>query len=398
MRGKSRKSERGMTIAMLAVFIVGLFAMAALAIDLGVLYTARTSAQHAADAAALAGAFTFLNPVSLQPVAAVDAAIVTAGSNTILGQAVVIAATDVLVDVANRRVTVRVARTGGGGVATSFARAIGVRNVDVSVVATAEAGQGAGSSRCLKPIYIPNTVISNLGTETLACDLGQTLFDPSCTSIPCPMTAYATTQLGQQFVMRPTTPSNALTPGHFYTLDFGSGAATYRCALGNCLNYCNIDLDLQCGNSYPLETGNMVGPTRRGVAELIGNPSVTWGTIGVYYDGGDSSAPMDTSRSLVTAPVWNNCQQTIVPGTAGQTAMIIGFAQVFVDGVQGQNVNAHLVNVIECAGAGAGGGGSGGAPGGGSGSGGVPLSGPGGVPVRLVQTPAMLPISPPPVP
>ena len=38
-----------MTLPLVALFIVVLFAFAALAIDLGILYTARTSAQHAAD-------------------------------------------------------------------------------------------------------------------------------------------------------------------------------------------------------------------------------------------------------------------------------------------------------------------------------------------------------------
>jgi len=48
-----RHDERGMTIVMVALSILLLMAMAALAIDVGILYTARTSAQHAADAAAL---------------------------------------------------------------------------------------------------------------------------------------------------------------------------------------------------------------------------------------------------------------------------------------------------------------------------------------------------------
>ena len=63
-RGKDRRPEKGMTLPLVAVFIVVLFAFAALAIDLGILYTARTSAQHAADAGALAGAAVFSNSPS----------------------------------------------------------------------------------------------------------------------------------------------------------------------------------------------------------------------------------------------------------------------------------------------------------------------------------------------
>ena len=48
---KAGEHERGITLPIVAVFIVVLFGMAALAVDLGIVYTARTSAQHAADAA-----------------------------------------------------------------------------------------------------------------------------------------------------------------------------------------------------------------------------------------------------------------------------------------------------------------------------------------------------------
>src|SRR5690242_21888199 len=75
-----------MTLPLVAVFIVVLFAFAALAIDLGVLYTARTSAQHGADAGALAGAYTFQDASKTQPSSAQNAAVAVAVQNKILGQ------------------------------------------------------------------------------------------------------------------------------------------------------------------------------------------------------------------------------------------------------------------------------------------------------------------------
>ena len=53
---QARKQERGVTILLVAVCLAALLAMAALAIDVVTLYVARTEAQRAADAAALAGA------------------------------------------------------------------------------------------------------------------------------------------------------------------------------------------------------------------------------------------------------------------------------------------------------------------------------------------------------
>jgi uncharacterized membrane protein len=71
---------------MTALFIVVLFAFAALAVDAGVLYTARTSAQHAADAAALAGASTFGFPSGgTQPTDAYNYAVSVVQKNKVLG-------------------------------------------------------------------------------------------------------------------------------------------------------------------------------------------------------------------------------------------------------------------------------------------------------------------------
>src|SRR5713101_10141123 len=53
--------EKGQTIVLVALSIVTLLAMAALAIDVVTLYVARSEAQRAADAAALAGAKAFVD-------------------------------------------------------------------------------------------------------------------------------------------------------------------------------------------------------------------------------------------------------------------------------------------------------------------------------------------------
>src|SRR5262249_19182829 len=56
-----RRGEHGQTILLVAVSMVALLAMAALAIDVVSLYSARSEAQRAAEAAALAGAQVFAN-------------------------------------------------------------------------------------------------------------------------------------------------------------------------------------------------------------------------------------------------------------------------------------------------------------------------------------------------
>lgn len=60
-RNLDRKRERGVTLIIVALGMLALIAMAALAIDVATLYVARADAQHAADAAALAGAKMFVS-------------------------------------------------------------------------------------------------------------------------------------------------------------------------------------------------------------------------------------------------------------------------------------------------------------------------------------------------
>src|SRR5229473_6590037 len=56
-RSAARRSwERGVTMALVALAMVGIIAMAALSIDVGTLYQASAEAQRSADASALAGA------------------------------------------------------------------------------------------------------------------------------------------------------------------------------------------------------------------------------------------------------------------------------------------------------------------------------------------------------
>jgi Flp pilus assembly protein TadG len=386
MNNNRRHSERGMTLVVVALSLVALMGIAALCIDLGILYTARTSAQHAADAAALAGAFTFLNPAATRPTAAQNAAIAAGGKNNILGQPVAISANNVTVDTVNRTVTVTVPRTGANGVRTFFARALGINSVGVSVSAKAHASSIAGSSRCVKPVYMPNTILSTQ-SPAQACTLGQVLFDSSGN-----LTSWAQSRMDQCTLIRPTSPaditSGGFSAGQFFSLDFGSGANTYRCTWSSCLNNVSCGANqsvIACGNSYPLKTGDMVGPTKQGVGDLT-TPTDTWVGPGQYQTPGGTT--MDISKQVVVIPVWNNCTQSINSGTNGQTAKVIGFLEMFVAGMTNQNgcggggggSNGSWVKVysINATGCGSGGTGVGGANG-------TPPTGPLAIPVQLVK-------------
>jgi hypothetical protein len=246
---------------------------------------------------------------------------------------------------------------------------------------------------CIKPVFLPDTILSNLDPLVACNPLNkQIIFDPANNN---QITSWAQGKLGQCVNMRPTQANdkNKLpAPGQFYSLDFGSGGSTYRCAWGNCLNTpsCNADISVvQCNNNYPLETGDMVGPLKQGVGDLIGSPSDTWISLDQYQTPLGTSS---SSRSLIIAPIWDNCSQQISSGTNGQQVKVLGFLELFVDqlsnnsvsgclggtsgkgGGSGAWVEAHVVNETSC----------------GTSTGtiaGNTATGTFGVPIRLVKTP-----------
>lgn len=173
-----RNPEKGQTIALVAVSMVGFVAMGALAIDLTSLYSARGEIQRAADAAALAGAKAFVDSgvttdpgnSSLRTIALNMAQAYTAGAasqNLVASGAAQVAAGSPAVDFSlagNPRITVTLQRT---GLPLFFARIWGSRFASVSATAVAEAynpaySQNNGNSflpsapKCVKPILIPN--------------------------------------------------------------------------------------------------------------------------------------------------------------------------------------------------------------------------------------------------
>lgn len=388
-RASQRAGQEGYVVVVVALVLVALIGFAALAVDAGVFYSTRTTAQRIADASAVAGAFTFvINPLDAQPAGADAAARALALEQDIRGTAIQDSEIGVSVDTVDRRVTVTIDRTE----TSIFGSVLGIMDADIGVTATAEASQSAGGSSCVKPWIIPNTVLLPPGSSV--CDVcpASPTYDPALEAQLLVddgmVTAFAQSRIGTQMVVRPTRPANALVPGQFYSIQVsdGTGGDVYRESIATC-----APNGVYCGECYDVEPGNMVGPTHQGVDDLIGDPPDTFNATNFCYDPGCR----DTSRALVVAPIWDICNSPDpggCPGTAfcpgavlsesgaNVTLRVAGFALVFVEGFQGNDVIARLINVTAC---GAGGGGGGGP----TGDDGNPQIGPFAVPVRLVQTP-----------
>jgi len=383
----------------MASMIVVFLGFAALSIDVGVLYSARASAQRAADAAALAGAFVFVTRGDLdetttpkQSDVIKENAVKTAAQNKMLGAAVSIGTGDVTVDTPNHRVTVVVNQSQP----TIFARILGENSANIRATAIAEAVITANATGCLKPIFIPNTALFAGGNGTTQCDAclatpKQVLIENVSGTLQ--VTDWAKTQIragNNQFLLKPQDPHNALRPGDFMLIDIpGQNPGDLNNTIQTCLNQASY-----CGETYSILTGNHAGPVNNAFQALIGCP-----TPDVYVGPGRYQRPDgtvgSTSRALVTCPVWDVCNATIagqpfcpaasVPGGTNVSLQIVGFAAVFVQGFtsgnngtidcNGPNAVCRLINVSAC-----------------GGTGGTPAidpneTGPFGTPIRLVRAP-----------
>ena len=374
MKRTNTEGQEGFVLVVIAGILIVLIGFVALGVDTGVLYSARTSAQQVADAAALAGAFTFINnPTAVDKAAtATDAATQVATNNSILGKPVVVADVTVTPDVANRKVKVEVQ----SAQPTYFAKAIWGNTANIKVTAIAEAADTATGSSCVKPWFVPNTVLGSGTDSCAACAAGQLLIDP----VTGDVTPYGESQKGAQFVIKPNGSGDALRPGDYYEIDLpdSQGGNDYRTNIETCSN-----AYVRCQEFYSVLTGKKTGPTMQGVDTLVGDPPrYVWDGPAHYLKKADGKY-YDMSENVVVAPIWDTCSypgfcpDNKFPGGTTPTVKVIGYALLFLEGTSGGggDVTARLLNVAPC-GPSAGGGG-------GTETGGTVLS----FPLRLVRVP-----------
>ena len=192
--------ERGAALVLVALFLVLLLSAAALAVDVGLLTTARTEAQRSADMAAHAGASALiLSPFS--EASARSEAISFAAKNNIRGDATVVLPEDVevMLDESKVRVTVNRTVSRGSPVGTFFAHVFGVDEVDVRASAAAVA-RSAGAVDCLLPVALPDLWFEADGSradenDTWDPDQGDDFGDGSM--------GYGTGDLGRLITLKP---------------------------------------------------------------------------------------------------------------------------------------------------------------------------------------------------
>ena len=276
-KAASRHDERGSVMIMVGLALIALTALAAIAIDSSVMLTTRTQLQNAADAAALAGASGLID--GDQDLATARAINFASFNSAMLdsGRApVVISEADVEFPASDIvRVTTHRTAAGGDQLHVFFRKVVdrATGNVaDVTAVAAAQAFDVCGT-RCVKPWAIPDRWDDANAND--AYDAGE-LYDPVTTGYVAP------NDVGMSVVLKVGNPHQTMASGQYYAVDLpplhsplgapNTGADWYREYIAHCEPFI-----VMIGDSLALEPGNMVGPTRQGVDDLIAqDPNARW--------------------------------------------------------------------------------------------------------------------------
>ena len=287
--------ERGAVLALVAITLPLLLAAMALAIDLGMLFTARAEAQRAADAAALAGAQEFLKaPPAEAEGPARRYAYEFAGRNKIRNVSIDSSEVSVEVFSAQRVVRVTISRR---AVPTWFARIFGVTSVPIGAVAAAEASP-AGSVKCVKPFAVPDLWDdrNNDGKYEPGIDVYQPHGDDFGPCVSPDGTGYGSClrgsdrDYGRQIEIKVTNPNdpNQIVSGYFFPVrlewdassggDCATGGGSQQGARTYMNNICSCNArSIRIGDTLRVETGNMVGPTFDGIDKLVNqDPGASW--------------------------------------------------------------------------------------------------------------------------
>lgn len=300
------RDRSGAAIALVALSMVALLSAVALAVDVGMMTTARTEAQRVADSSALAGAGILLaNPEDSS--SAVAMAINFASQNDIRGTAASVLPEDVVVDLDESSVAVTVRRTGarGNALGTFFARIFGVDEVNITAYAKARAepiGPDNGTT-CLLPIMLPDRwaesgypgspayngindefnpeVVDPKPSEIDDDGIWDTYVPPTDATAGNPSTGYDDSVIGIQIAIHKAGGGGGgINQSWYYPWvpldDVGQlddpGGSAYQARFTAC-----IETVMEAGDLVATEPGAMVGPTNFGFDDVVAlDPEMIW--------------------------------------------------------------------------------------------------------------------------
>jgi hypothetical protein len=401
------KGQRGAVLVIVAAGLVTLLGATALAVDVGFFYLVKNQLQNAADAAVLAGAQGLLiDPGNYRDDGvAKQWAIKYAGLNQAAGKPVALSPSEItfcsdgrLSDCSTNpfgiRSVIRVAMT--RSVPTLFGGVLGISQVSIQVTAAAAAVETSGGTGApsggWRPFAIPDQFANaESGTRVITRGFGQPfdakalsacspgcIGDPSCTKNPARdfyispyndsfrgvdlsreadfglVTGYIAMRDVLDLFYQPVTlkqgsPASSIAPGQFYPVTFppnvkSGGASEYRTEIVN-----GWTGPVKIGDTLYMEPGNMKGPTRQGIRDLIAkDPGARLvlkdGTVKVQ----GSAYPAGKSPRLIPVPMFDPSHP---PGPGKDSVTVTNIGGFFVtqqcgDDVMGVFVPIQLLGAI----------------------------------------------------
>lgn len=355
MRNRHRlvHDERGMMVIMAGLGLVVFMGAAMLALDVGMFMVARTQAQTAADAGALAGAVALYyddwnNRAPSGPAVQNAITAATAEANAVMNTSASVQSEDVTFPQTERvRVVVHRSRGRNNPLLPVIAPIFGITEVDLAAEATAEAAP-ANAMTCVKPFTVPDKWIERQTppwdpTDTF--DLVDKKGNPLPNAdvyVPAGSPGYtgynAQRDRGIQITLKAGTGNN-IAPSFYYAwaIPLSTGASDYRWNVGNC----NTTV-MRFGEELTPEPGNMVGPTRQGISDLIArDPNARWDTV---HNRPVSS--MTPSPRVVAIPVFDPVYYETGKQN-GRTADLkaVNYVGFFIEGMQGNDVTGRITPI-----------------------------------------------------
>lgn len=352
-----RRDESGMSYVFIGMSMMAFMSASMLAIDVGMLMTARNQAQNSADAGALAGATAltfddFADRSATGP--AVTSAILAARSNQVMGGNVSVQPADVEFlagtgGFQNRvRVSVYRRASRGNALATLVARYFGTATADIAAIATAEASP-ANAMTCPLPFTIPDRWIERQtppwdpdDTFDLFDTKGKPLANPDV-YVPAADPGYtgynAERDKGLQVVLKSDNASK-INPGIYFPWapPGRSGASDYREALAGCMP----SVVMPFGAMLTPEPGNMVGPTAQGIrARIDQDPSAYWDTATNKVVSNIHPSPRIAPIPLFDPDFYENGKQ----GGRGADFRAVNYLGFFIEGMRGNEVIGRVTPI-----------------------------------------------------
>ena len=344
-----RRGERGAILIHVAIAMVGLLALSAFTIDHGVMMVSRGQGQNSADAAALAAAAYLAWDDSGDPAGAQAVGVAAAQQNWVWGQPPDVTQADITFpacppgapgapDTCVRADVFRNQRPNGNPLPVFFASLVGMADQGIKATATAQV-VSSNSADCVKPFGIydkwrendgaggwlePDPLVDIFERYEDHQDPPVTLPEPDLYIDPwgqCPEAGPCTAEpptgydadsanpnndIGTPIIIKASNTNSRIAPGIYHPVVTnpieGPGANNYRDNIRYCDDFVHtIPPPGEPGYPYELffEPGNMIGPTRQGIDDLMGlDTGASW--FDPDGPGGDPGYPVSTCMEFGT--------------------------------------------------------------------------------------------------